>query len=61
MVMHNFGSSTKTVSLAPIVKALNLSGVKQPVAEQGGATVTLSGSTYTVTLPGYSSIVVEMN
>ena len=61
MVMHNFGSSTKTVSLAPIVKALNLSGVKQPVAEQGGAKVTLSGSTYTVTLPGYSSIVVEMN
>ena len=52
MVMHNFGSSTKT---------MNLTGVKNPVAQQGGAKVTLSGSTYTVTLPGYSSIVIEMN
>lgn len=52
MVMHNFGTSTKTMPLP---------GVKTPVAEQGGAKVTLSGSTYTVSLPGYSSIVIEMN
>ncbi|WP_320051644.1 alpha-amylase family glycosyl hydrolase [uncultured Acetobacteroides sp.] len=61
LVMHNFGSTSKTVSLATIVKALNLSGIKAPVAQQGGAKVTLSGSTYTVTLPEYSSIVAEMN
>ena len=61
LVMHNFGSTTKTVNLATVVKALNLTGIKAPVAEQGGAKVTLSGSTYTVTLPEYSSIVAEMN
>lgn len=52
MVMHNFGVSTKT---------MNITGVKNPVAQHGGAKVTLEGSTYTVTLPGYSSIVIEMN
>lgn len=52
MVVHNFGSTAKTTTLK---------GVKAPVAEQGGAKVTVSKDTYTVSLPAYSSIVIAMN
>ncbi len=61
VVMHNFGTSTKTVNLATVIQALNLASVKNPVAEQGGARLILSDKTYTVSLPSYSSIVIEMN
>jgi hypothetical protein len=52
MVIHNFGALTKSMVVT---------GIKNPVAEQGGAKLLLKGGTYTASLPGYSSIVLEIN
>lgn len=52
MIIHNFGA---------IAKSMVVTGVKTPVAEQGGAKLLLKGTTYSVSLPGYSSIVLELN
>lgn len=52
MVIHNFGA---------LAKSMVVTGIKNPVAEQGGAKLLLKGGTYTASLPGYSSIVLEMN
>jgi glycosidase len=52
MVIHNFGANTKSMSI---------SSVKAPVAEQGGAKVLQQNGAYSVSLPPYSSIVIEVN
>lgn len=52
LIMHNFGGVERTKTIT---------GVKNPIAQQGGAYVTLKDGVYTATMPAYSSIIVEVN